>query len=237
MKAIILAAGKGSRLYPITLNKPKGLLRIGDETILDRLIRQFREANIHDIVIVVGYQKEKLIEHFEGSVRFLEYSNYSETNNLHTLWSIREELDDNVIISFSDLMLHSDVVNELIESNNDITLAVDTSQVIDGTMRVKVQGDILQSIKTTSFEEASGNFIGLAAFKNKGCQRLVNEMSKLVKGNYDDYYTLAIDRMARRSENVACLDIAGLLWREIDTRDEYNEAKKMLVEFNNNRKL
>ena len=60
MKAIILAAGKGSRLYPITLDKPKGLLEIGSETILDRLIRQFRAVGIDDIFLVVGYQKEKL---------------------------------------------------------------------------------------------------------------------------------------------------------------------------------
>ena len=64
MKAIILAAGKGTRLYPITLNKPKGLLEIGNETILGRLIRQFNELGIADILLVVGYQKEKLIDHF-----------------------------------------------------------------------------------------------------------------------------------------------------------------------------
>jgi L-glutamine-phosphate cytidylyltransferase len=232
MKAIILAAGKGSRLYPITFDKPKGLLRIGDETILDRLIRQFREANINDIIVVVGYQKEKLIEHFEGSVRFLEYSDYIRTNNLHTLWSVRDELDDDVIISFSDLIMHSDVVNELIEAKNDITLVVDTNRVIEGTMRVKVHGDILQSIKTTTIKEASGNFIGLAKFSSKGCEKLVSEMSKIIKGNYDDYYTLAIDRMARKYENIACLDIAGSLWREIDTKNEYDEAKAIFLDFN-----
>lgn len=232
MKAIILAAGKGSRLYPITIDKPKGLLRIGDETILDRLIRQFREANINDIIVVVGYQKEKLIEHFEGSVRFLEYSDYIKTNNLHTLWSVRDELDEDIIISFSDLILHSDVVNELIEAKNDITLVVDTNRVIEGTMRVKVHGDILQSIKTTTIKEASGNFIGLAKFSSKGCEKLVSEMSKIIKGNFDDYYTLAIDRMARRHEDIACLDIAGLLWREIDTKNEYDEAKAIFPEFN-----
>ena len=64
MLAIILAAGVGSRLYPITLYKPKGLLEIGDETILDRLVSQFRNCGINDILIVVGYQKESLINHF-----------------------------------------------------------------------------------------------------------------------------------------------------------------------------
>jgi L-glutamine-phosphate cytidylyltransferase len=232
MKAIILAAGKGSRLYPITLNKPKGLLEIGDETILDRLIRQFRGVGINDIVIVVGYQKEKIIKHFKGSVRFLQYSNYDKTNNLHTLWSVRDELNDDVIITFSDLVLHSKIISKLIEDGGDITLAVDTSQVLEGTMRVKVANNTLQSIKTTTNDEASGNFTGLAAFSKNGCKKLVNEMSKVIGGNYDDYYTLAIDNMARRNEKIACFDVAGLLWREIDTKDEYDEVKAMSFKFN-----
>ena len=105
MKAIILAAGKGSRLYPITLNKPKGLLKIGNETILDRLIRQFKEAGVSDIVIVIGYQKEKIREHFDDSVRFIEYDDYDKTNNLHTLWSSKNELNGDVVVSFAESTL------------------------------------------------------------------------------------------------------------------------------------
>jgi len=232
MKAIILAAGKGTRLYPITLNKPKGLLEIGDETILDRLIRQFREAGINDIVVVVGYQKEKLKEHFGRSVRYLEYDGYDETNNLHTLWSVRDELNDDVIITFADLILHSDIVNKVIEIQNDIVMTVDTSQVLDGTMRVEVGNSKLLSIKTTTVENASGNFIGLAKFNKLGCEKLVNEMSKLIKSNFDDYYTLAIDKIVRRGEDVAYCDINGILWREIDTKDEYDEVKTIFMEFN-----
>ena len=80
MKAIILAAGRGSRLYPITLNKPKGLLEVGDETILDRLVRQFKSSGIKDILIVVGYQKEHLMNHFGKSVRYRYYEDFSKTN-------------------------------------------------------------------------------------------------------------------------------------------------------------
>ena len=232
MKAIILAAGKGTRLYPITLNKPKGLLEIGDETILDRLIRQFREAGVNDIVVVVGYQKEILKEHFGRSVRYLEYDGYDETNNLHTLWSVRDELNDDVIITFADLILHSDIVNKVIEIQNDIVMTVDTSQVLDGTMRVEVGNSKLLSIKTTTVENASGNFIGLAKFNKLGCEKLVNEMSKLIKSNFDDYYTLAIDKIVRRGEYVAYCDINGILWREIDTKDEYDEVKTIFMEFN-----
>ena len=109
MKAIILAAGKGTRLYPLTLNKPKGLLELGNETILDRLICQFKSLGIKDILMVVGYQKESLIKHFGSSVRFIYYKDFAKTNNLHTLWSIRDELNDNIIISFADLVVDKQI--------------------------------------------------------------------------------------------------------------------------------
>ena len=232
MKAIILAAGKGSRLLPITLSKPKGLLEIGNETILDRLIRQFRQVGIDDILIVVGYQKDKIISHFGSSVRFLEYSDYDKTNNLHTLWSVRDEIKGDVIITFSDLVLQNNIIGEMLENKNEITLAVDTSRVLDGTMKVKVENGMLQNIKTTTADEASGNFIGLASFNNAGCEKLVSEMATLVESNYDDYYTLAIDKMARRGNNVGFHDVAEQLWREIDTQDEYDEVRTMSREFN-----
>ena len=114
MKAIILAAGKGTRLYPTTLKKPKGLLEIGNETILDRLVKQFRDSGINDILIVVGYQKEVIINHFGDSVRYAYYDDFSSTNNLHTLWSIRDELYEDVIISFADLVIQNSILNNLI---------------------------------------------------------------------------------------------------------------------------
>ena len=235
MKAIILAAGKGSRLYPITLDKPKGLLEIGSETILDRLIRQFRAVGIDDIFLVVGYQKEKLKEHFGKSVRYSEYDDFDKTNNLHTLWSVRDELDGDVVITFADLVLHDHVIDKLIKSPDDITMTVDTSRVLDGTMRVEVNNDRLLSIKTTSIEDASGNFIGLAKFSNMGCKVLIDEMSKLISNHYDDYYTLAIDNISRSGVVVNYCDISGILWREIDTKGEYDEVRLIEHAFNENR--
>jgi choline kinase len=227
MKGIILAAGKGSRLYPITLNRPKGLLNIGNETILDRLIGQFKRAGIDDILLVVGYKKEELKCHFGKSVRYSEYKNFDKTNNLHTLWSVRDELNDDVIISFADLVLHDDVIAKLMQSQGEIVMTVDTKKVLSGTMRVETDNNKLLSIKTTAIEDSSGNFIGISKLNSKGCKRIVNEMKEIINSNYDDYYTLAIDNMSRRGEIVNCCDISGILWREIDTKDEYDEVLAM----------
>jgi choline kinase len=237
MKAIILAAGKGSRLYPVTLNKPKGLLKIGNETILDRLIRQFRDLGINDILLVVGFKKEIFKDHFGDEVRYREYGNFDNTNNLHTLWSINDELNNDVIISFADLVLHDEVIYKLIQSPGEIVMAVDTSQVLKNTMRVEVDNDRLLSIKTTTIKNSSGNFIGLAKFNSKGCKRLLSGMKKIINGNYDDYYTLAIDNMSRSGKMVNYCDINGILWREIDTKYEYDEVLKISHLFNNDKKI
>jgi L-glutamine-phosphate cytidylyltransferase len=224
MKAIILAAGRGTRLYPITLNKPKGLLEIGDKTILDRLIYQFKESGISDILIVVGYQKESLINHFGDSVRYSYYEDFSKTNNLHTLWSVRNELNDDVIITFSDLVMHQSIVDNLVKSNSDITMAIDTSQVLDGTMRVAINNANIKNITTTSIDEADGNFIGIAKISQNGCKLLVNEMSEIINGHFQDYYTIAVDNISRRGVAVNYFDARDFPWREIDTKDEYEEV-------------
>ncbi|MBL1140621.1 MAG: phosphocholine cytidylyltransferase family protein [Proteobacteria bacterium] len=225
MKAIILAAGKGSRLYPITLNKPKGLLKIGNESILDRLVRQFKAVGINDVLLVVGYQKECLIKHFGKSVRYSEYKNFANTNNLHTLWSVKEELNDDVVITFADLIVHQSIIDDLVESRNDITMVVDTSQVLEGTMRVAVNDTGITSITTTTVDEASGNFIGISKFSKAGCELLIDEMSSMIDGHHNDYYTIAVDQLARKGTLVGYCNASEHIWREIDTKDEYDEAK------------
>ena len=223
MKAIILAAGRGTRLYPVTLNKPKGLLEIGNSTILDRLICQFKKSGVSDILIVVGYQKESLISHFGDSVRYSYYEDFAKTNNLHTLWSVRDELNDDVIITFSDLVVHQSIIDELVESNNDITMAIDTSQVLDGTMRVAINNTNIKNITTTTVDEADGNFIGISKISQSGCVLLLDSMSKIINSNFDDYYTIAVDNLARKGFEIGYCDVKESIWREIDTKEEYDE--------------
>ena len=231
MKGIILAAGKGTRLHPLTLKKPKGLLQIGNETILDRLVSQFNECGIKDVLIVVGHQKDMIMQHFGDSVRYSHYTDFENTNNLHTLWSIKEELNEDVLISFADLILHRLIIKNLIEFKDDITMVIDSSQVLESTMRVSIDSDRIKNITTTSISEADGNFIGLAKMNKNGCELLVEEMSSLINGHYKDYYTIAIDNIARNGILVNYFDVKNLLWREVDTKTEYDEVRSIYDNF------
>ena len=94
MKAIILAAGRSTRLYPITLEHPKCLLPIGGKTLIEHQITWLNMCGIDDILVVNGYLNHMIEEKLGSRVRYRFYENFAETNNLYTLHSINDELDD-----------------------------------------------------------------------------------------------------------------------------------------------
>lgn len=101
--AIILAAGFGIRMVPINLNRPKGLLEVNGERLIERLINQLHDANIKNITVVAGFQKEKyeyLIDKFGVNLKIID--TYHEKNNLHSLYAVRDEISNTYILP-SDL--------------------------------------------------------------------------------------------------------------------------------------
>ena len=129
MKAIILAAGRSSRLYPLTLETPKGLLDVGGQKPLLRLVGQLEKAGVDDIVVAVGHKKEKIQEALGGRVRYHEFPEYETKNYLHTLWSARHELDSECLILYADLMFDDEVLKKMIESPHHVSLAIDSGEV------------------------------------------------------------------------------------------------------------
>ena len=104
-KAIILAAGKGSRLKNILKGKPKPLLRIGKTTLLENLIKNLNSLNIKKIVVVVGYKSKMIKKEIKNKVKFIYYPEFKLKNNLHTLLYIKKELNEPLLCLFSDVFL------------------------------------------------------------------------------------------------------------------------------------
>ena len=174
MKAIILAAGKGTRISEITNSIPKTLLKIGSLSIIERLIYQLEKNGIEEIIVVTGYKSDILQNYLNKfqNIRFIKYDNFNNTNNLHTLWSVNNEIKDNIIVSFADLLLENKIITSLIESEGDIVMATDNSNILPDTMRVSCERTNLKSITLTPVDEATGNFIGIAKFNKNGCKIL-----------------------------------------------------------------
>ena len=85
MKAIILAAGEGLRLSPLTDDTPKCLLKVGDKTIIDHQIDSIKKCGLKDIVVVVGHCQDKLRSHLGGQVTYIESRSYEDTSSIFSL--------------------------------------------------------------------------------------------------------------------------------------------------------
>jgi len=124
MKAIIVAAGSGTRLMSFTKDKPKCMLEVGGKTILQAILETLRENGINDIAVVKGYKKD-MINY--PNVRYYYNPNYTESNILTSLFCAEREMKDGFIFSYSDILINASIVQKLLQSRGDITLVVDTN--------------------------------------------------------------------------------------------------------------
>ena len=229
-KAIILAAGIGSRIKKLGTNKPKCLIKIpGDKmSILSRQIKILKKYNIKDILVISGYKShfiKKEVSKFKN-VRVKYYPNYKLTNNLNTLLYFKNEINVNFICLFADVIFDEKILDILLKKRGNVVAAVDTKKVLRDTMRIKVNKTRLIDIGShIPVKFGDGNFIGISKFSKKGAIILKKNLIKL-KNRYKDYYTIAIQKMIEEKIDISFVDCKKLFWKEIDTIKDYKELLK-----------
>jgi len=246
MKGIIIAAGMGIRLSPLTDNKPKCLLTIGGKTILQRQIETLRECGVNDIVIIRGYKKEMI--NYPG-VRYYYNDNYENNNILASLFYAEKEMEGGFIASYSDILYGKEIVKKLLASKADISIIVDTKwrqaykarteHPVSEAEKVLVKGNRVVKIGKAPIgaDEAYGEFIGLAKFSAKGAEILKTNYQR-VKEEFSGkpfqhegrmfekaYLTDMLQELIDRGFTVRNVDVEGG-WREIDTVQDYRRVKR-----------
>ena len=172
-KAIILAAGRGSRLRKILKGDPKPLLKIGKSTLLEILIKKLKDLKINKIIVVTGYKSNKIKKKIGNNVKYIYYPNFKKTNNLHTLLHVKKELNEPLLCLFSDVIFDIKILKKLIDNKKDIVVAVDKKSRLSGTMRVKIKKSVISEIGSQiKVKNSSGNFIGFAKFSTFGCKMI-----------------------------------------------------------------
>jgi L-glutamine-phosphate cytidylyltransferase len=227
MKAIILAAGKGTRLDGAAV-KPKCLVEIGGITLLQRQIESLRDANIKDIVVVVGFGADSIREECGSDVTFVENVQFAETSSLYSLWLAREHLTDGFVVLNCDVLFHPQLLSKLLESSHDDALLLsdtDTTPLGDEEMKVKVKEGLVTDIsKAMDPLEADGENVGIVKFSARGAQALVAYMDQLIaSGAKKDWAPRAFREFAL-NHPLHALGTAGLPWIEIDFPEDYQRA-------------
>lgn len=246
MKAIIVAAGLGNRLTPLTDDKPKCMLKVGDQTIMERLLGTLRECGVHEIVVVKGYRKE-MINY--PDIRYYENTDYENNNILRSLFYAESEMDEGFVFSYSDIIFKEGVLEKLLQSEAEISLVIDVDWMQQYQQRnfhpvseaelVKVNNNrIIEIGKNMTPNEAHGEFIGLAKFTKEGAATLKSNYRSVVSqcGNRSfqqaasvekAYLTDMIQELIDRGYVISNVDIKGG-WIEIDTSEDLEKARRLL---------
>ena len=175
---IILAAGQGTRLRPLTDNTPKCLVKVKEKAILDWQLQVARQVGITDIVVIRGYKKEAIDR---TGVIYLDNPLYDKTNMVETLMCAKSLFSDEFIVSYGDIIYEKAVLESLISAKRSINIVVDMAwqaywesrfdNVLDDaeTLQFDAAGRITSiGQKSKKISEINAQYIGLMSFKGQG---------------------------------------------------------------------
>lgn len=229
MKAVILAAGNGSRLFGVTTG-PKCLLPIGGESLLHRQVRLLRAQGIEEVVVVVGHQAGRIRSQLNGAVTYVENRDYATTNSLYSLWLARAHLLGGCLILNGDVFFHQALLARLLTAPAGAALLMSFSgngaePLGAEEMKVKVDGGVVRDIsKDLDPGEAHGESIGVLRFDATQAPALVAALEQLVEaGSVTDWAPRAFKAFAER-QPLHVVGTAPHPWIEIDTPDDYQRA-------------
>lgn len=229
MKALLLVAGRGTRLGIYTENSPKSLLEVGGKPILFHIIDRIISNGISDFVVVVGFQKEKIIEALRKeypsvNFKFIENPIYEKTNTLYSMLLAKEEMEkENFVYFHADVLFNRNILKKLLDE-----------RLINGAV-VEVHRESMQAFgfdgiltRITKKKDAIGKALGIYRFSAEAGKKLFEEASKVIEaGDMNAFQSEAINPtiILHRMDIV---DTDNLSWFEIDEENDLLDAERIL---------
>lgn len=247
LKAIILAAGEGTRLRPYTLDRPKCLVEVDGYSLLDRQLAILATEAIDPIILIGGYRVEMLER---SGIEIRVNPRYAETNMVWTLFCAEDDLEGDVLLCYGDIVYSREILQALLKSKADIAVAIDldwesywrarNEDPLDDaeTLKLAVDGRILEiGQKPKSLAEIEGQYMGLMKFSAKGVQLLKKTFhdAKTVgslrgKPLEKAYMTDLLQAMIDLNYRLDAVSVHGG-WVEVDTvSDLLSETTKLRLE-------
>jgi choline kinase len=228
-EAIILAAGRGSRLDGVNDGSPKSLLQVGDQTLIEHNVRAMQAVGIERIHVVVGYRAEHVMQTLNGLCEYVVNEKFDRTNSLYSLWLAREKVRGSFLLMNSDVLAHPEIFRRL-ASESHSALAYDSGSGFDDEhMKVSVHNGYLTAIdKQLPTQDSCGENVGVLRFTAGAGEALFEEADRLVNnGHRTTWAPKAVGAIAERVA-IRCVDVADLPWIEIDFCDDLEQARSQV---------
>lgn len=234
MRYIFLVAGKGSRLYPLTLQYPKSLYKLDkDTTVLTRMINLIKRHDKNaDIVVVIGFQSQTIQSELQDVI-FVHNPFYEVTNSIASLWFAKEYLrTENVVIINGDIVMEEKLVRDIIcKPTGAPKVCIDSGIKSDGDYNVQVNGSKVL-VMSKDLDEYYGEYAGVTKLDGISSIKLYQCVCDMVeKGMYDQWYENALVQMIFNEDfQLYYDDIRDYKWTEVDCVGDMLLAKQIHME-------
>ena len=253
MIGVILAAGMGSRLMPLTKDIPKPMLKINEITLLERMIKNCIKVDINKFIVVVGYNKDKVIgfcpeleEKYDIEIKTIANDKYDVTNTsvstyLASKYIEENDLDDFILVN-GDNVVDPEIIEKLYGSINTGMIIDNFKQLNEESFKLIIDdesfnedksianGKIHSIGKELDIPSSSGEFIGVSKVKSDDVAEFNRILEGLIEENPQNYYDFAYKDLS----NIKTIDFVltnGLKWTEIDDHNDWETAQELIKEF------
>ncbi len=242
MKAIILAAGMGSRLKALTKDNPKCMVKVNGETLIERVLSQLDKCNLEEIILVLGYKKDVLKEFINNlgiktKISYIDNDIYDKTNNIYSLYMTKEEmLKNDILLLESDLIFDNSILKNLtVDTNKNMAVIASYEPWMDGTcVKLDSENNIIDFVTSKKFDFNNTKNL----YKTVNVYKFSKEFNKcyikfleayLSSNGENQYYETVLETMI----NVLPNELKGFVlndnqkWYEIDDKQDLDIAESI----------
>ena len=247
MKVIILAAGMSSRLKPLTNDKPKCMIKLFNETLIERQIKIFHNCNINDITIVTGYRGELINI---PDVNYVKNKNYEKTNMNESLFCAKQKFDDSILVSYADIIFEQRTIEQILRFRQDVGVAINldwkknyknrTQHSLSEAENVLIENYKVVRLRKNITEclpnQKIGEFLGIIKLSKKGAMYFLEKYLKLKNSHKGVFHSspsfqkaYLTDMLQEIVDSKIIVDpiITKGLWMEIDTTEDLKRAENL----------
>ena len=237
--AVILSAGQGKRLSPLTDARPKCLVPIAGRTILEWQVRSLAAAGVRDITVVTGFCADAvdamlMTTNVPAEVRTLYNPFYTVADNIGSCWAAKDLIGEDTLLLNGDTLFEPAIARRVLETAEaPISVTVDRKDTYDSDdMKIRRDGDRLVAIGKTLELPVDGESIGMIRFQGEGGARFVEAMRSALKeeATLKRWYLSIIDELAQEG-GVGLVSIEGHSWSEIDFLRDLPIAEAKVASF------
>ena len=237
MIGVILAAGMAKRLRPLTDERPKCLLKVGQRTLLQRMVDAVVGAGIDELVVVTGYRNNMIVDFLKANypalnVHFIDNPDYAHNNNIFSLWLTRPYTEGkDFLLLDSDILFDPAIIPTIVRQEGSV-LALNRHELGEEEIKVIVdsEGYVKEISKICSIQEAIGESVGIEKMTAEYSKALFHELQHMIvdEGFIDVFYEKAFERLIPEGHTFKIVDTTNFFSIELDTVEDFENAKKLI---------